>query len=122
MILDPLPALIYAVQVMKFLKKLIVKTLKDRKESRDRLVSASNSGPRDENGDPSSRQLLHLMEANKEEGLDTFEVEMKDKEESAEEEEEYAEPREILGVNSSLIIITMEVLERSRKVGRKRGR
>ena len=50
------------------------------------------------------------------------EVEMKDKEESAEEEEEYAEPREILGVNSSLIIITMEVLERSRKVGRKRGR
>ncbi|CAF1935379.1 unnamed protein product [Brassica oleracea var. botrytis] len=86
------------------------------------LVSASNSGPRDENGDQSSRQLLHLMEANKEEGLDTFEVEMKDKEESAEEEEEYAEPREILGVNSSLIIITMEVLERSRKVGRKRGR
>ncbi|KAF8088850.1 hypothetical protein N665_0528s0008 [Sinapis alba] len=97
--LDPLTALMYAVQVMNFLKTLIVKTLKERKESRDRLVPASNTGHRDENGDQSSRQLLHLMEANKEEALDTFEVEMKDKEESAEEEEE---PREILGVKSCL--------------------
>ncbi|KAJ4893372.1 Rho GTPase-activating protein 4 [Raphanus sativus] len=99
--LDPLTALMYAVQVMNFLKKLIVKTLKERKESRDRLVQASNPGPRDENGDQSRRQLLHLLEANKEEAVDTVEVEMKDKEES--EEEEYAEPREILGVKSSLI-------------------
>ncbi|KAJ0263811.1 Rho GTPase-activating protein 4 [Hirschfeldia incana] len=97
--LDPLTALMYAVQVMNFLKTLIVKTLKERKESRDRLVPASNPGPRDENGDQSSRQLVHLMEANKEEAV---EVEMKDKEESAE-EEEYAEPREILGVKPSLI-------------------
>ncbi|CAH8339349.1 unnamed protein product [Eruca vesicaria subsp. sativa] len=97
--LDPLTALMYAVQVMNFLKTLIVKTLKDRKESRDRLVPSSNPGPRDENGDESSRQLLHLMEANKEEAVDNFEVEMKDKEEA----EQNAEPREILGVKSSLI-------------------
>ncbi|KAG2305865.1 hypothetical protein Bca4012_085433 [Brassica carinata] len=96
--LDPLTALMYAVQVMNFLKTLIVKTLRERKESRDRLVPASNPGPRDENGDHSSRRLLHLVEANKEEAVDTVEVEMKDKE-----EEEYAEPREILGVKSSLI-------------------
>lgn len=97
--LDPLTALMYAVQVMNFLKTLIVKTLKDRKESRDRLVPGSNPGPRDENGDQSSRQLLHLIEANKEEAVDTFEaLEMKDKEES-----EVQEPREILGVKSSLI-------------------
>lgn len=96
--LDPLTALMYAVQVMNFLKTLIVKTLKDRKESRDRLVPGSNPGPRDENGDQSSRQLLHLIEVNKEEAVDTVEVEMKDKEES-----EVQEPREILGVKSSLI-------------------
>ncbi|KAG2272283.1 hypothetical protein Bca4012_074552 [Brassica carinata] len=101
--LDPLTALMFAVQAMNFLKTLIVKTLKDRKESRDRLVPGSNPGPRDENGDQSSRQLLHLMEVNKEVALDTVEVEMKDKEESAKEEEVYAEPREILGVKSSLI-------------------
>ncbi|XP_056866753.1 rho GTPase-activating protein 4-like [Raphanus sativus] len=87
--LDPLTALVYAVQVMNFLKTLIVKTLKERKESRYRLVQASNPGPRDESGDQRSRQLLHLMEANKEEAVDTVEVEMKDKEES--EEEEYAD-------------------------------
>lgn len=79
--LDPLTALMYAVQVMNFLKTLIVKTLKDRKESRDKLVPASNPSPRDHNGDQSSsRQLLHLMKANKEETLDNFEAEMKDKE------------------------------------------
>ncbi|CAG7877873.1 unnamed protein product [Brassica rapa] len=72
----------------------------DRKESRDRLIPGSNPSPRDENGDQTSRQLVHLMEANMEVALDdTFEVEMKDKEDSAE-EEEYAEPREILGVKS----------------------
>ncbi|RID63968.1 hypothetical protein BRARA_E02929 [Brassica rapa] len=98
--LDPLTARMYAVQVMNFLKTLIVKTLKDRKESRDRLIPGSNPSPRDENGDQSSRQLVHLMESNMEVALDdTFEVEMKDKEDSAE-EEEYAEPREILGVKS----------------------
>lgn len=105
--LDPLTALMYAVQVMNFLKTLVVKTLKDRKESRDKLILASNPSPRDQNGDQSSsRQLLHLMKANKEEALDNSEVEMKDKEESSEEEEqeeeESAESRELVGVKSSL--------------------
>lgn len=105
--LDPLTALMYAVQVMNFLKTLIMKTLKDRKESRDKLVPASNPSPRDHNGDQSSsRQLLHLMKANKEESLDNFEAEMKDKEESAdeEEEEECVESRELVDIkNSSLV-------------------
>ncbi|KAH0904882.1 hypothetical protein HID58_044385 [Brassica napus] len=95
--LDPLTALMYAVKVMNFLKTLIVKTLKERKESRGRLVPESNPGPRDHNGDQSSRQLLHLMKANEEEAVvDTFEVEMKDKEESS-------ELQELVGLKSSLI-------------------
>ncbi|KAH0943902.1 hypothetical protein HID58_003539, partial [Brassica napus] len=95
--LDPLTALMYAVKVMNFLKTLIVKTLKERKESRDRLVQGSNPGPRDHNGDQSSRQLLHLMKANEEEAVvDTFEVEMKDKEESS-------KLQELVGLKSSLI-------------------
>ncbi|CAN6991962.1 rho GTPase-activating protein 4 [Brassica rapa] len=95
--LDPLTALMYAVKVMNFLKTLIVKTLKERKESRDRLVQGSNPGPRDHNGDQSSRQLLHLMKANEEEAVvDTFEVEMKEKEESS-------ELQELVGLKSSLI-------------------
>ncbi|XP_019097146.1 PREDICTED: rho GTPase-activating protein 4-like [Camelina sativa] len=86
--LDPLTALMYAVQVMNFLKTLIVKTLKDRKESRDRLFPASNPSPRDHNGDQcSSRQLLHLMKANKDEALDNSEAEMKDKKVSADDDE-----------------------------------
>ncbi|CAH8356727.1 unnamed protein product [Eruca vesicaria subsp. sativa] len=92
--LDPLTALMYAVKVMNFLKTLIVKTLKERKESRERLVQGSNPGPRDRDGDQSSRQLLHLMKANEEEAVDdTFEAEMKDKE----------EPLELIGLKSSLI-------------------
>jgi len=96
----------YAVQVMNFLKTLIVKTLKDRKESRDKLVPASNPSPRDHNGDQSSsRQLLHLMKANKEETLDNFEAEMKDKEESAdEEEEECAESVELVDIKKSSLV------------------
>uniref|UniRef100_A0A1J3E507 Rho GTPase-activating protein 4 n=1 Tax=Noccaea caerulescens TaxID=107243 RepID=A0A1J3E507_NOCCA len=95
--LDPLTALMYAVKVMNFLKTLIEKTLKERKESREKLIPASNSGHRDHNGDQSSsRQLLHLMKANKEEALDNFEAEMKDKEDSAEEEEEEEEEEEII--------------------------
>lgn len=104
--LDPLTALMYAVQVMNFLKTLIVKTLNDRKESRDKLVPASDPGPRDHNGDQSSsRQLLHLMKANKEDALDNFEAEMKDKEESGDdkEEEESAESPELVGIKSSLV-------------------
>ncbi|CAH8339440.1 unnamed protein product [Eruca vesicaria subsp. sativa] len=81
--LDPLTALMYVVQVMNFLKTLVVKTLKDRRESRDRLIPGSNPGPMDENGDQSSRQLLHLMQANNKEAVDNFEVEMREKEEYA---------------------------------------
>uniref|UniRef100_A0A1J3FHF4 Rho GTPase-activating protein 4 n=1 Tax=Noccaea caerulescens TaxID=107243 RepID=A0A1J3FHF4_NOCCA len=105
--LDPLTALMYAVKVMNFLKTLIEKTLKERKESREKLIPASNSGHRDHNGDQSSsRQLLHLMKANKEEALDNFEAEMKDKEDSAEEEEEEEEEkesRELVGLKSCLV-------------------
>ncbi|KFK38520.1 hypothetical protein AALP_AA3G124300 [Arabis alpina] len=105
--LDPLTALMYAVQVMNFLKTLVVKTLKERQESRDKLIPASNPGPRDHNGDQSSsRQLLHLMKANKEEALDNFEAEMKDKEESADDEEEEGEgeeSQELAGVKSSIV-------------------
>ncbi|KAL1204683.1 Rho GTPase-activating protein 4 [Cardamine amara subsp. amara] len=106
--LDPLTALMYAVQVMNFLKTLIVKTLKDRKESRDKLIPSSDSGPQDHNGDQSSsRQLLHLMKANKEEALDNFEAEMKDKEVSTdeeEEEEESADSREVVATKSSYLV------------------
>ncbi|KAJ4885800.1 Rho GTPase-activating protein 4 [Raphanus sativus] len=93
--LDPLTALMYAVKVMNFLKTLIGKTLKERKEARDRLVQGSNPGPRDQNGDDqSSRQLLHLMKAaNEEEAVDTFEAETKDREGS----------EELIGLKSSLV-------------------
>ncbi|KAF2542579.1 hypothetical protein F2Q70_00037489 [Brassica cretica] len=96
--LDPLTALMYTVKVMNFLKTLIVKTLKERKESRDRLFQGSNPGPRDHNGDQSGRQLVHLMKASEEEAVDTFEEEMKYKEETLEEES-----RELIGLKSSLV-------------------
>ncbi|XP_044948089.1 rho GTPase-activating protein 4-like [Hordeum vulgare subsp. vulgare] len=47
---DPLTALMYAVQVMNFLKMLIEKTLKDREESNLDDVSLSQKDPSDENG------------------------------------------------------------------------
>ncbi|XP_010543793.1 PREDICTED: rho GTPase-activating protein 4 isoform X2 [Tarenaya hassleriana] len=64
---DPLTALMYAVQVINFLKNLIVRTLKERRESPLRSVPASNTGPSDQNGDQStSLQLLHLVKAEEE--------------------------------------------------------
>ncbi|CAA7057888.1 unnamed protein product [Microthlaspi erraticum] len=106
--LDPLTALMYAVKVMNFLKTLIEKTLKDRKESREKLIPASNSGHRDHNGDQSSsRQLLHLMKANKEEALDSSEAEMRDKEDYSaeeEEEEESAGYRELVGIKKKSLV------------------
>ncbi|XP_010558025.1 PREDICTED: rho GTPase-activating protein 4-like [Tarenaya hassleriana] len=64
---DPLTALMYAVQVMNFLKNLIVRTLKERQESPPKSNPVSDSGPSDQNGDQStSRQLLHLMKASEE--------------------------------------------------------
>ncbi|KAM3273677.1 hypothetical protein ACQJBY_043082 [Aegilops geniculata] len=47
---DPLTALMYAVQVMNFLKMLIEKTLKDREESDLDDVSLPQKDPSDENG------------------------------------------------------------------------
>ncbi|TVU50917.1 hypothetical protein EJB05_02314 [Eragrostis curvula] len=47
---DPLTALMYAVQVMNFLKMLIQKTLKDREESNLEEASLPQKDPSDENG------------------------------------------------------------------------
>ncbi|WVZ54364.1 hypothetical protein U9M48_005172 [Paspalum notatum var. saurae] len=47
---DPLTALMYAVQVMNFLKMLIQKTLKGREESNPEDVSLPQKDPSDENG------------------------------------------------------------------------
>lgn len=47
---DPLTALMYAVQVMNFLKTLIIKTLRERQDSILKVASDSHSGPFDENG------------------------------------------------------------------------
>lgn len=47
---DPLTALMYAVQVMNFLKMLIQKTLKDREESNLEDASLPQKDPSDENG------------------------------------------------------------------------
>ncbi|KAJ4971350.1 hypothetical protein NE237_004449 [Protea cynaroides] len=54
---DPLTALMYAVQVMNFLKTLIIKTLKERGESVVETDSASHLEPSDENGHHSPSQL-----------------------------------------------------------------
>ena len=47
---DPLTALMYAVQVMNFLKMLIQRTLKDREESSPEDVLLPQKDPSDENG------------------------------------------------------------------------
>ena len=53
---DPLTALMYAVQVMNFLKTLIVKTLKEREESMVESGPVSRPEPSDEDGHQSSSQ------------------------------------------------------------------
>jgi hypothetical protein len=53
---DPLTALMYAVQVMNFLKTLILKTLRERKDSVVKVSSASRLEPSDENGHQSPSQ------------------------------------------------------------------
>ncbi|WOL00851.1 rho GTPase-activating protein 5-like isoform X1 [Canna indica] len=55
---DPLTALMYAVQVMNFLRMLILKTLKERKESTLEDATVSSTDPSNENGHQSHR--LHL--------------------------------------------------------------
>lgn len=53
---DPLTALMYAVQVMNFLKTLIIKTLKEREDSMVESGRDSRPEPSDENGHQSSLQ------------------------------------------------------------------
>ncbi|KAE8037415.1 hypothetical protein FH972_010004 [Carpinus fangiana] len=53
---DPLTALMYAVQVMNFLKTLILKTLRERKDSAVEPPSANRLEPSDENGHQSPSQ------------------------------------------------------------------
>ncbi|KAJ6820956.1 rho GTPase-activating protein 4-like [Iris pallida] len=52
---DPLTALMYAVQVMNFLRMLILKTLKSRQESTLEDALTPHSDPSDENGHQSPR-------------------------------------------------------------------
>ncbi|PQQ19074.1 rho GTPase-activating protein 5-like [Prunus yedoensis var. nudiflora] len=62
---DPLTALMYAVQVMNFLKTLIVKTLREREESMVETAPAPRLEPADEDGHQSTFQP-YLKEAKKE--------------------------------------------------------
>ncbi|MBA0558364.1 hypothetical protein Golob_015386 [Gossypium lobatum] len=55
---DPLTALMYAVQVMNFLKTLIIRTLKGREDSMVDSAPVSRLEPSDKNGQQSSAQLL----------------------------------------------------------------
>ncbi|XWS59476.1 hypothetical protein CRYUN_Cryun08bG0125400 [Craigia yunnanensis] len=54
---DPLTALMYAVQVMNFLKTLIIRTLKTREDSMTDSTPVSRLEPSDKNGQHSSSQL-----------------------------------------------------------------
>ncbi|KAL8089982.1 rho GTPase-activating protein 1-like [Apium graveolens] len=54
---DPLTALMYAVQVMNFLKTLITQTLKERKSSVVKASPSSHADPSDENGHQGPSQL-----------------------------------------------------------------
>ncbi|KAK9072687.1 hypothetical protein SSX86_009122 [Deinandra increscens subsp. villosa] len=60
---DPLTALMYAVQVMNFLKTLITKTLREREDS---VIESSSSPPQeppsDENGDQGPRLNPHVQQ------------------------------------------------------------
>lgn len=58
---DPLTALMYAVQVMNFLKTLIIKTLREREDAAVNAASAYHSEPSDENGRHSPSQLLRTV-------------------------------------------------------------
>lgn len=65
---DPLTALMYAVQVMNFLKTLIVRTLKEREDSIVETGPASRPEPSDENGhqSPSQTCLINTNHKNEE--------------------------------------------------------
>ncbi|XP_034687591.1 rho GTPase-activating protein 5-like [Vitis riparia] len=57
---DPLTALMYAVQVMNFLKTLIIKTLREREDSMVEPAPTSSLEPFDENGHQSPSQPTWL--------------------------------------------------------------
>ncbi|KAL9332104.1 hypothetical protein ACSQ67_001714 [Phaseolus vulgaris] len=56
---DPLTALMYAVQVMNFLKTLVVKTLKEREESIVKSNPGRNLNSFDDDGHHSNSEMLH---------------------------------------------------------------
>lgn len=55
---DPLTALMYAVQVMNFLKTLIIRTLREREDPVVEVASTSHLEPSDENGHQGSSQPI----------------------------------------------------------------
>ncbi|XP_058739042.1 rho GTPase-activating protein 5-like [Vicia villosa] len=57
---DPLTALMYAVQVMNFLKTLVVMTLKEREESITKLNPVSNLNSFDDDGHQNDSQVLFI--------------------------------------------------------------
>lgn len=67
---DPLTALMYAVQVMNFLRLLILKTIKEREETSLDDAYASNSDPPDENGHHCP--VIHLEACSKEPPEQTY--------------------------------------------------
>lgn len=72
---DPLTALMYAVQVMNFLKTLIIRTLRERGDSVIEEVSISHLEPSDENGHHGSSQSLVEEDCEKNEDEKVFLVE-----------------------------------------------
>ncbi|KAJ4751424.1 Rho GTPase-activating protein 1 [Rhynchospora pubera] len=64
---DPLTALMYAVQVMNFLKMLILKTLKDRQEQNIDPISLPSADPADQNGDQTNQVPHNVSIADNEE-------------------------------------------------------
>ncbi|KAK2640750.1 hypothetical protein Ddye_022513 [Dipteronia dyeriana] len=64
---DPLTALMYAVQVMNFLKMLILRTLREREDSMVEQTPGSHLEPFDENGRPPSQSCVEDTEKDNEE-------------------------------------------------------
>ena len=67
---DPLTALMYAVQVMNFLKMLITRTLRERKDSVVDPSPARSLEPYDENGHQSSSQTCLKNISQEDEGIE----------------------------------------------------
>ncbi|RWW26461.1 hypothetical protein GW17_00009163, partial [Ensete ventricosum] len=74
LLLHPLTALMYAVQVMNFLRMLILRTLKDRQESTVEDAAVSGADPSDEDGRRSPQMMMHLAAACSEEATERAHV------------------------------------------------